>query len=180
MQTVPEVPWCHTSGCWKSPGAGRGHCAIAGSITSPHCPGAWDKSGMLCSSRAAPCLGQAALRRARHDFGCVEPGEPFKLKWKWLAGRGGCFPIKAVFVISKCAGWDASKCALGSLLQATWPDTWVPAPPWLVVGSWFCFLLGISRWTSALQKGDSAGGIWFECNLQPECPMYDTYSDLCG
>lgn len=60
---------------------------------------------------------------------------------------------------------------LGSLLQATWPDTRTPALPWLGVGSWFCFLWGISRGISALRKEEGADGIWFECDLQPECPV---------
>lgn len=180
VQAVPDVPCCHAGGCCKSAGAGRGHCAIAGSIASPLCPGAWVSLARSAAPRLLLALARAALGQARHVFGCAEPGEPFKLKWKWLSGRRGCFLIKAVFIISKCAGWDESKRALGSLPQATWPDTWVPALPWLVAGSWFCFLLGISRWTFALWKEESVDGIWFECNLQPDCPMYDTYSDLCG
>ncbi|CAM9379159.1 unnamed protein product, partial [Bubo scandiacus] len=55
------------------------------------------------------------------------------------------------------------------LLQATWPDMWMPAPPRLGVSSCFCFLLGISCRISALRKEEGADKSWFKCDHRPEC-----------
>ena len=96
----PSVPRCHASGRCQSPGPGRGRCTTAGAIASPPITQVHGKSlARSAAPRLLPASARAALGRSRHVLGCAEPEESFKLKWKWLAGFGGCFPTKTVFII---------------------------------------------------------------------------------